>query len=41
MQDKCVAYTFQQNKLKCSLHSTIDKGQKYIRGKKTGLKKTD
>ena len=41
MQDKCVAYTFQQIKLKCTLHSTIDKGQRYIRGKQTGLKKTD
>ena len=41
MQDKCVAYTFQQNKLECTLHSTIDKGQRYIRGKQTGLKKSE
>ena len=40
MHNKCVAYTFQQTKLECILHSSIDRGQKYIRGKQTGLKKT-
>ena len=41
MHDKCVAYTFQQNNLKCILHSRTDQGQKYFRGKQTGLKKND
>ena len=36
---KCVAYTFEQSKLNCILHSSIDKGQKYTRGKQTGFKK--
>ena len=41
MHNKCVAYTFQQTKLECILHSSIDRGQKYIRGKQSGLKKTE
>ena len=36
---KYVAYTFEQSKLNCILHSSIDKGQKYTRGKQTGFKK--
>ena len=39
--DKCIAYTFQQTQLKCILHSRIDQGQRYFRGKQTGLKKID
>ena len=38
---KCVAYTFEQLRLSCILHGSTDKGQKYIRGKQTGVKKTD
>ena len=38
---KCVAYTFEQSKLNCILHSSTDKGLKYTRGKQTGLKKTN
>ena len=38
---ECIAYTFEQQRLKCNLHSNIEKGQKYIRGKQTGLKKPD
>ena len=41
LNNKCVAYTFQQTQLICILHSSVDQGQKYIRGKQTGLKKTD
>ena len=36
---ECVAYTFEQSKLNCVLHSSIEKGQKYTRGKQTGFKK--
>ena len=38
---KCVAYTFEQSKLSCILHSSIENGQKYARGKQTGFKKPD
>ena len=38
---KCVAYTFEQSQLICILHSSTNKGQKYTRGKQTGVKKTD
>ena len=41
LHNKCIAYTFQQTQLKCILHSSTDKGQKYTRGKQTGLKKID
>ena len=41
MHDKCLAYTFQQTELNCVLHSKTDQGQRYVRGKQTGLKKTD
>ena len=36
---KCVAYTFEQSKLNCALHSSTGKGQRYARGKQTGFKK--
>ena len=36
---ECVAYTFEQSKLNCFLHSSTQKGKKYIRGKQTGSKK--
>ena len=38
---KCVAYTFEQSNLVCMLHSSIDMGLKFTRGKQTGIKKTD
>ena len=38
---KCVAYTFEQSRLICILHSSTNKGQKYTRGKQTVVKKTD
>ena len=38
---KCVAYTFEQSKLVCMLHSSINMGLKFTRGKQTGIKKTD
>ena len=38
---KCVAYTFEQSERKCILHSSIENGQKYARGKQTGSKKPD
>ena len=38
---ECIAYTFEQSKLICILHSSTNKGQRYIRGKQTGTKKTD
>ena len=38
---QCIAYTFEQSKLICILHSSTNKGQRYIRGKQTGTKKTD
>ena len=38
---KCVAYTFEQSKLICILHSSIDMGLKFTRGKQIGIKKTD
>ena len=38
---KCVAYTFEQSRLNCILHSSTEKGLKYTRGKQTGLKKTN
>ena len=38
---ECVAYTFEQSKLNCILHSSIGKGRKYARGKQTGSKKPD
>ena len=38
---ECVAYTFEQSRLSCILHSSIDKGQRYTRGKQTGMKKPD
>ena len=38
---KCVAYTYEESRLICLLHSTTGKGQKYTRGKQTGVKKTD
>ena len=41
MHDKCIAYTFQQTQMKCILHSRTDQGQRYVRGKQTGLKKAD
>ena len=41
IHSKCVAYTFEQSRLICVLHSSTDKGQKYTRGKQTGVKKTD
>ena len=41
LHSKCVAYTFEQSRLICILHSSTDKGQKYTRGKQTGVKKTD
>ena len=41
MHGKCLAYTFQQTEMKCSLHSITDRGQRYVRGLQTGLKKTD
>ena len=48
-QGKCVAYTFEKSRLEtsrhlknhCTLHSSTEKGKKYIRGKQTGVKKTD
>ena len=41
LQNKCVAYTFEQARLNCSLHSSTEKGKSYRPGKQTGLKKTD
>ena len=41
IDSKCVAYTFEQSRLICILHSSTDKGKKYTRGKQTGVKKTD
>ena len=38
---KCVAYTFEHSRLNCMLYSSSDKGQRYTRGKMTGVKKTD
>ena len=38
---ECVAYTFQQSRLICTLHSSIAKGLRYTRGKQTGMKKPD
>ena len=38
---KCIAYTFEQSRMICLLHSSIDKGQRYTRGKQTGMKKPD
>ena len=36
---ECVAYTFEQSRLNCTLHTSTAKGQKFFRGKQTGLKK--
>ena len=41
MLAECVAYTFEQARLSCILHSSVDKGQRYTRGKQTGMKKPD
>ena len=38
---ECVAYTFEPSRLSCVLHSSIVKGQRYTRGKQTGMKKPD
>ena len=38
---KCVAYTFEQSKLSCILHSSTDQGLRYTRGKQTGIKKAN
>ena len=40
-QIECVAYTFEQSRLNCILHSSTDKGLTHTRGKQTGTKKTD
>ena len=40
-QIKCVAYTFEQSKFNCVLHSSTNKGLTQTRGKQTGTKKTD
>ena len=40
-QLKCIAYTFEQSRLNCILHSSTDKGLTHTRGKQTGTKKTD
>ena len=37
----CIAYTFEQSRLNCILHSSIEKGLRYTRGKQTGMKKPD
>ena len=37
---RCVAYTYQKSRRRCTLHSSTEKG-KYIRGKQTGVKKSD
>ena len=41
MLAECVAYTFEQARLSCNLHSSIQMGQRYTRGKQTGRKKPD
>ena len=41
MLAECLAYTFEQAKLSCILHSSIGKGQRFTRGKQTGRKKPD
>ena len=38
---RCVAYTFEQSRLNCLLHSSTDQGQKSIQGKQTGRKKAE
>ena len=38
---ECVAYTFEQSRLNCTLHTSTAKGQKFFRGKQTGLKKAN
>ena len=41
LHSECVAYTFEQSRLMCILHSSTDKGRRFTRGKQTGVKKTD
>ena len=41
LHPKCVAYTFEQSRLTCILHSSTNRGQRHRRGKQTGVKKSN
>ena len=41
MQTKCLAYTFDKSRMKCTLHASIAKGTTIKRRKQIGVKKTD
>ena len=38
---ECVAYTYEHSRFNCNIHSSTAKGQKFFRGKQTGLKKAN
>ena len=41
MRNECVAYTFDQSRITCTLHASIEKGTTQKRKYQTGIKKSD